>query len=354
MGLEQLVNSAYEVKVRNNRVIEIRPNRDESQTFILSGSSEEEVLNQLSLFMAIRQLSSAGNDFDFDAWRDKFEDGYPEFVSTSNPGEVYGLPFDNRPRVTILKREGVEYTVRLRPNREEIENYIFTGTKHEVRQAIIIFFNNWLIKSNSNDDRLNAYYPLDEYLRAKPRDYLSIQFWLTPAKEWSSASKPRNWSGYWRTYHFTVPDFKLPISWEQLVIAAGGSSGTTVGKISARAYLGRKIDNDSLKGATQLVVSSNSDTNAVSELRRIASYSKQEILKITVNEENYAKKSAPKPQAIKVYPAWCVILSSKLIDDTVGKGRSTLHGKHITETMRINLVKKPIYFEELMSKISGD
>jgi len=342
-AIEKRVDDLYQRAISNHRVIELELNRRKDERLVLAAPNEEGLVEQLSLVMAFRQMLAGDTDFDFDQWRDRFEEGFPELaIWTQNP---WGNPYEERPRIAIREKKGAQLVVLFRPNRNEDEQYVFTGTGLAIRDKIETFFAYWLAMQQGGG-ALNAYYPLDEYLRAKPRLYVSIQIW------WRTDSN----SYYQSRRHMTIPDVgRDGLDFDRLRAIAGGESGLDWGNWQARAYLGR----DNARGLSQMVAGGATQTDAESNLNRFLPLSGLPALSIRTTFVNPATQKNPPPpskrppNSFRIKPWWFTVLNSYLIaaDDKAG-GRGTLSGVMLSKKNRIRLDRpKPPDYDQRIAQL---
>lgn len=443
MSIQDVVNSLYSTNVKNNRTYEVKLNRNSDEIFLIHASSEEHAVNQISLLIAINQLIGSG--FDFDKWADEFESCYPTLTTGYTADKPWGLPVDQRPKITVIERgKDGSITVVFKPNREKEDRLIFKGDKKTVRQNIELSmqiggkstespddgfdFKEWverfeecypglptghdsdepwgedknnrpkiyIIKIDKDTDDMvvkfyprrketdnyiilegdkhrlrqsiqetfysflnldgkdigiNAYYPLDEYLRAKPRDYLSLQIWLTTKKGWKSPSKPVGYGGYWSARHITIPNVNPNLPWENIVAACGGDNGFSHGEWNCSITF--DVGSHGYKANPILKCGGTTEADAIENAKRFASLSLFPIGKISCTKTSANKYGKLAPKSFKVYPGWCIFMNSKLAARAAQEGeKSSNAGTLKSKRGRISLVSKPYYYSEFLTQIT--
>ncbi|NJK27301.1 MAG: hypothetical protein HC925_00105 [Coleofasciculaceae cyanobacterium SM2_3_26] len=335
----------------NYRVVQVQPNLQQPQWYEFAGN-ETGIVDQISLFLALHSLLTRGAGLDLNEWAEKFEWSFPELAGRNQAafdGLPWGKPTEERPRIRFIgddkqRREDGYRVVEFYPNRANPDDvHLLSGTDAEIRQAIQVLF----ALTRIEREGINFVgYPIDEYLRIKPRDYISIQIWWTTPPE--AAYKSRR--------SVTIPDVSLAnLSFETVLQAAGGSNGLNWGNWQARAYLGQA----EAKAISQMVASGGSEQEAQANLRQLLPLSGFEALRLSVSHVDHSTAKNPPPpskrppERFKVKPAWFTILNSRLVaaDDSAG-GRGTLSGVLLNRKNKIRLDKpKPEDYDERIAAL---
>lgn len=307
-------------------------------------------LNLGNIVNTVLQNDSTKQDFDLDNWISDFEDGFPRFTKI-NPvlkKNYWGQEFGNRPRVRELNVEGdaqlVEgyRVVEFFPEREnEEESYILFGTPIELMSQLTLLQNWRMMLSNKLEGVGNFVgYPIDEYLRAKPRQELTIQIILTTHKEPPFYKKSDKW---YSKRQVTIPAVdKSKITYKALRDACGGKSGQDWGEWTARAYV--SLDERS-KGLHQIVSGGDTQEKAKANLEKFLQFTRCKIRGITYHQIDYTKGDRAKDpdrrqyNSFEVYPAWATVLNTKLVqlDDARRDGKKTLSGKLLSKKNKLYL-----------------
>lgn len=281
-------------------------------------------------------------DFDLDNWINDFEDGFTRFAKI-NPqfrDHYWGQGFSNRPRIKELNEQAdaqqVEgyRVVEFFPDREnQEESFILFGTPLELMTQIS-FFMNMRLMMKSIDVGAWVGYPLDEYLRQKPRTGITIQIFLTTYKRPPYYQVGSKWFSRRRvTIPFVDPS---KITYRAIRDACGGAQGQNWGEYSARAYI--SLD-DEAKALSQIVAGGSTEESAIRNLEKFTAFTQARVRGITVNKIDYSKGDRAKDpdrtryNSFDVYPAWVSVWNSKLValDDARRDGKKTLSGRMLSK-----------------------
>lgn len=288
-------------------------------------------------------------DFDLDNWIKDFEDGFPRFVKI-NPrfrDHYWGQGFKNRPRIKELNEqadaqqiEGYR-VVEFFPDREnKDESYLLMGSPLALMSQVSLIMNLHLMSRIGGGDSAWLGYPLDEYLRAKPRTGVTIQIILTTYKRPPYYQIGSKW---FSKRHVTIPLVdRSKITYQAIRNACGGSQGQSWGEWSARAYV--SLDEES-KGIHQMVCGGSSEATAIRNLEKFLEFTQCKVRKITANKIDYTKGDVARdPDRARysnfdVYPAWMSIWNTKLVqlDDARRDGKKTLSGRMLSKHNKLFL-----------------
>lgn len=293
------------------------------------------------LVRQIAQNDARRVDFDLDNWINDVEDGFTRFTKI-NPNfkeHYWGQGFSNRPRIKELneqadaqKIEGYR-VVEFFPDRDvEDESYILFGTPLEIMSQISFFMNMKLMLKGS-DMGTWVGYPLDEYLRNKPRRGLTVQIFLTTYKRPPYYQIGTKWYSRRR---ITIPLVdRAKLTYQAIRNACGGSQGQNWGEWVARAYVSGDDDNDSLR---KIVVGGSTEEKAIQNLEKFLIFTQGKVRKISAGKTDHSKgdyaldPNRNRYNSFDVYPAWITVWNSKLIelDDKRHGGKKTLSGKMLS------------------------
>lgn len=304
-------------------------------------------------------------DFDLDNWINDFENGFTRFVKI-NPQfkeHYWGQGFGNRPRIKELNEqidaqqvEGYR-VVEFFPDRDiEDESYVLFGTPLELMTQISSLMNMRLMLQRLD---IGAWvgYPLDEYLREKPRTEISMQIILTTYRRPPYYSIGSRWFSRRRVTIPLVDRSKL--TYQAIRNACGGNAGQNWGEWSARAYV--SLDDDS-KGIHQMVAGGNSEESAIKNLKKFLPFSQCKLRGLTVNKIDYTEGDRAKDpdntkyNSFSVYPAWITLWNTKLVqlDDKRNKGKKTLSGKMLSKHNKLFIYseKEPVTWTDTVKDIT--
>lgn len=293
----------------------------------------------------VKQLINQDNkviEFDLDNWVNDFEDGFTKFqkINPQFKDNYWGQGFTNRPRIKELNEEVDAQTiegyrvVEFFPDRDvKDESYILFGTPLELMSQISLMMNLHL-KFGSGGMEAFLGYPVDEYLRLKPRTGITIQFWLTTYERPPFYKRGIKW---FSKRQITIPDVdRRKLTYKNFRAACGASSGQDWGEWSARAYVS---SNDDTKGIGQIVAGGTTETKAYENLDKFVYFTKGTIRGRTANKIDYSVGNRSKDpdkekyRSFNVYPAWVSVLSSKLValDDARRDGKKTISGRMLSK-----------------------
>lgn len=308
----------------------------------------------------IKDVSRAGKDssnFDLDVWIEAFEEGFPKHHKQSEElnktGFPWGQSYDNRPHIREVNQEiqAMEEdgyrVIEFFPNRRnKSEVYMLFGTPIELMTQVSLLMNQRRMLS-SHDIGTFLGYPVDEYLRAKPREEVSLLFILTTNKEPPFHKTGLDWFSLRQVSVPAVDRRKL--TYNVLRNACGGNEGQTWGEWSCRGYLSLA---DDTRGIHQMVAMGTTKEKALTNLESLMALSKCTIKRVSYHQIDFNKgtiakdKNKDKYKSFRVYPAWVTVLNSRLVgldDDSTG-GKKTLSGKLISKKLKFYLwmQKEPI------------
>jgi hypothetical protein len=304
----------------------------------MSGLVPRENLIQQIIANEVRRV-----DFDLDNWINDFEDGFPRFVKI-NPrfkDHYWGQGFSNRPRIKELNEQAdaqqVEgyRVIEFFPDREnKDESYLLMGSPPALMSQVSLIMNLHLMNKTGGGDSAWVGYPLDEYLRAKPRTGITIQVMFTTYKRPPYYQIGNRW--FSRRY-LTIPLVdRSKITYSSIRTACGGAQGQNWGEWTARAYL--SLDEDS-KGIHQMVCGGSTESTAIRNLEKFLEFTQCKLRKITTHKIDYTKGDALKDpdrarySSFDVYPAWITVWNTKLVqlDDARRDGKKTLSGRMLSK-----------------------
>lgn len=304
-------------------------------------------------------------EFDLDNWITDFENGFLDYEKTNplfKPG-YWGQGLENRPRIREVNVEPNAQSdqgyriVEFFPNRDnKDESYLFFGTPIELRMQIAIFMN-FSVMLRGMDVGAWLGYPIDEYLRMKPRSGITLQIILTTYKNPPYYQLGNQW---FSQRQVTIPNVeKSKVTYEAIRNACGGSQGQNWGEWSARAYL---VDEDAPKGIRQMVAGGSTEQGAKENLKKFLNFTQCKVTRITVNKIDYTQgndKNDPdreKYNSFKVYPAWISILNTKLVAlNAKNHGiKKTLSGKQLGKKNKLYIFmdKKPAYWQSQLEEVT--
>lgn len=304
-------------------------------------------------------------DFDLDNWINDFEDGFPRFekINPQFKPNYWGQTFNNRPRIKELNEqvdaqriEGYR-VVEFFPDRDkEDESYILFGTPMELMTQISFMMNLHIMMRKMD---LGAWvgYPLDEYLREKPRVSISVQIILTTYKRPPYYKLGDKWFSKRRV---TIPLVdKSKLTYQAIRNACGGNAGQNWGEYSARAYI--SLD-ETTKGIHQVVAGGSTEEKAKQNLKKFLAFTEGKLRGMTVSKVDYSegdRASDPdkaRYNSFDVYPAWITVWNSKLValDDKKHNGKKTLSGKMISKENKLFIYtdKEPLGWTKIVNDIT--
>jgi len=292
------------------------------------------------LLQNLIQTENKKIEFDLDNWITDFENGFLNYnkVNQSYEAGYWGQGIKGRPRIREInveadaqQNEGYR-VVEFFPNRDNNdESYLFFGTPFELRIQIALFMNLHIMLRGMD---MGAWlgYPIDEYLRAKPRVGITLKVILTTYKNPPYYQNKKEW---FSRRQVVIPNVdKSQVTFDAIRKACGGNTGQNWGEWTARAYL----SNDSgLKGTHQMVCGGSTEKNAKENLKKFLKFTQCKVLRITANKIDYDEgndKNNPdktKLNSFNVYPAWISVLNNKLfpLSDLSKTGKTTLNGKQV-------------------------
>lgn len=297
----------------------------------------------------VRQIASSDAkkvDFDLDNWINDFEDGFTRFekINPQFKAHYWGQGFGNRPRIKELNEqvdaqriEGYR-VVEFFPDRDiEDESYILFGTPMELMTQVSFIMNVHVMLCRIN---MGAWvgYPLDEYLREKPRVAVTMQIILTTYKRPPYYKLGSRWFSKRRV---TIPLVdKTKLTYQAIRNACGGSAGQNWGEYTARAYI--SLDEHS-KGIHQVVAGGSTEEKAKQNLKKFLAFTEGKLRGMTVNKIDYTEgdraldPDKTRYNSFDVYPAWITLWNSKLIalDDKRSGGKKTLSGKMLSKENKL-------------------
>lgn len=318
----------------------------------------------------IINAENSGVDFDLDNWITDFENGFLDYEKI-NPlfkGGYWGQGIANRPRIREVNVELNAQTdqgyriVEFFPDREnKDESYLFFGTPIEIRMQVCQFMNLSIMLKGINIGGWLGY-PIDEYLKMKPRKEITLVIFLTTYKAPPYYQTRDKW---FSKRQVTIPNVdSSKLTYTAIRNACGGAQGQKWGEWTARAYL---TDEDAPKGIHQMVAGGSSEQIAKENLKKFLSFSRCKVTRITTHKINYDEgndKNDPDKERYKlfeVYPAWISILNTKLVALTYqGKSfKKISSGKQIGKKSKLDIymLKEPSYWkgqlQEVIKKIPG-
>lgn len=285
-------------------------------------------------------------NYDLDNWINDFEDGFTKYekINPNLKEQYWGQGFSNRPRIKELNEQadaqGVEgyRVVEFFPDRDvKDESYLLFGTPIEIMTQVT-FLMNLSIMLKGRDIGVFLGYPVDEYLRLKPRTGITLQFILTTYERPPFYKRSANW---FSRRQVTIPDVdRRKLTYKNFRAACGGAQGQDWGEWSARAYVSL---NDDSKGIGQIVAGGTTEQKAYENLDKFLYFTKAALRSRTVNKIDYSTGDRSKDpdkdkyKSFKVYPAWISILNSKLIglDNASKKGKKTISGKLLSKDSKM-------------------
>lgn len=323
--------------------------------------------NPLGIISNIVSAENSRIEFDLDNWITDFENGFLDYEKVNplyKPG-YWGQGISNRPRIREVNVEPNAQAdqgyriVEFFPDREnKDESYLFFGTPIEIRLQIAQFMN-LSIMLRGMDVGAWLGYPIDEYLRMKPRSGITLQVILTTRKNPPYYQLGSEW---FSKRQVTIPNVnKAKITYTALRNACNGAAGQSWGEYSARAYL---TSDTAPKGIRQMVAGGSSEEVAKENLKKFLAFTSCKVTRITVNKIDYTEgndKNDPDKEnykSFKVYPAWISILNTKLFALNAKKEsfKKTLAGKQIGKKSKlfIYMNKKPDYWDSQLREVIKD
>lgn len=309
--------------------------------------------NPKKLLKDILQNDAKRVDFDLDNWISDFENGFPRFQMTNpnlNSG-YWGQSAEHRPRIKELNVEADAQAIEgyrlieFFPDREiKEESYILMGTPVELMTQISFFMNLHRMLQTMDIGQFVGY-PVDEYLRAKPRQDITAQIILTSYKTPPYYQYGDKW---FTRRQVTIPMVdKRKITFKNLKDACGGDSGQNWGEWTARAYLSLEKDTAPIH---QMVASGNTENAAIQNLEKFLQFTKCSVRRISTHKLDYSKgdltllsqQEKARLMNYDVYPAWVNILNTKLAksNNTTSseqKGKRVLGGKLLKKSKKLYL-----------------
>lgn len=151
-------------------------------------------------------------------------------------------------------------------------------------KVVRIFFMNMKLMFKGMDMGAWVGYPVDEYLRSRPRTGVSLQFFLTTYKRPPFYQIGTRW---FSRRQVTIPYVdRRKLTYEIIRNACGGNQGLNWGEWVARAYLGLE---DESRGLHQLVVGGSTEENVKKNLERFLPFTTCKLRGLTVNKIDYTK-----------------------------------------------------------------
>lgn len=303
-----------------------------------------------NLLNNISQDEAQRIDFDLDNWITDFEQGFPRFtkINPNFQNHYWGQGLSNRPRIKELNEQADAQAVEgyrlveFFPDREnKEESYLLFGTPLEIMTQCSFFMNmKMMLGLNQGDYYLG--YPVDEYLRLKPRTGLTIQLILTTYKEPPYYKRGVKW---FSKRQVTIPWVdRSKLTYESLRNACGGDNGQDWGEWTARAYI--SMDDESAP-ISQMVAGGSTEDKAKKNLEAYLQFTKATVRGLSANKIDYSKGDRAKDPnksrftKFEVYPSWVGVLNTKLVNYTDRRiGKQTLSGKQLKKQLKFYLYQK--------------
>ncbi len=283
------------------------------------------------------KISNNQQLFDIDNWITDYENGFLSFIALMKNDELkkgyWGVAQDEKPKINELNNESNAQeeegyrVIEFLPNRDnQKETYPFFGTPLTLQLQIGIFHNIWrMFNEHLGVQGQWVGYPLDDYLREKPRTGISVQVWLSSQKRPPFYIKKKDI--YTTNRFITIPDVdKSKLTYDAIRLACGGNTGQNWGNWSARAYL------KTAHGVSQMVSGGSSQQTAIKNLESFLGFTNAKLVKMTTHEINKDQAKAkflgsPETWKFDLFPAWITVFNTALADYNYKLGQPSLDGK---------------------------
>ena len=344
------------------QVLEITPNRANSQQVYQLAGSPDQLVQCTSQFLATTQyLGERFGEWDFEQWDKDFVNCFPRAEGRPPAwGMVqtpWGKPIKNQPKFLEINNpleDGYKLVAFWPDKANDDEVYPLMGSINDImNQAMHIMH----FKMLSAELGLIVGQPVSEYIRHSPMQEIYLIFYLSTRK------KPPYYKKFldmdYREHYFTIhhPD-RSKLTYTAIREALGSVNGMNWGYWKATAWVADNLENFKKgKAAHQIWVSGNTEQTAKQNLEKVLALTTAKILRVNVSATDSSKGTlANDPQAVrwenyKVYPKQLLVFNPKLIAFAEKGQKKTLAGKLNTKKNKFTLydTEEPTGWSQLLN-----